>query len=63
VAHGEAGDDHQYELAEELGRRGLAVHRSCDAITAEDLLATRHTGVRRLAAAPRFALSPDGDAS
>lgn len=63
AAHGEAGDDHQHELAEELSRRGLAVHRSCDAISAEELLATRNTSVRRLTAAPRFALRARGDTS
>jgi len=56
AAYGEAGDDHQHQLAEELSRRGLAVHRACDAITAQDLLGTRHTAVRRLTAVPRFAL-------
>ena len=63
AAYGEAGDDHQHELAEELTRRGLAVHRTCDAVTAEDLLATRRTGMRRLTVAPRFALRARGDTS
>ena len=56
AAFGEAGDDHQRELAEELAARGLAMHRSPNAITAEDLLATRRTAVRRLTNVPAFAL-------
>ena len=63
AAHGEAGDDHQHELAEELSRRGLALHRACDAITVEDLLASRNTSVRRLTATPHFALRARGDTS
>jgi hypothetical protein len=38
-ALGEAGDDHQQELAEELAARGLAMHRAPDEITVDDLLA------------------------
>jgi UDP-N-acetylglucosamine transferase subunit ALG13 len=56
AALGEAGDDHQRELAEELVGRGLAVHRSPDAITVEDLLAGLRTAVRRRADVPAFAL-------
>ncbi len=55
---GEAGDDHQKELAEELAARGLALHRAPDAITADDLLTTRRTAARRLAEVPPFALRP-----
>ena len=47
AAFGEAGDDHQAELAQELAARGLAVHRSPDTITVDDLLATRRSAVRR----------------
>jgi UDP-N-acetylglucosamine transferase subunit ALG13 len=36
----EAGDDHQAQLAAELARRGLAVHRDASAVTVEDLLST-----------------------
>jgi UDP-N-acetylglucosamine--N-acetylmuramyl-(pentapeptide) pyrophosphoryl-undecaprenol N-acetylglucosamine transferase len=60
AAFGEAGDDHQQELAEELATRGLALHRSPDAITAEELLATRRTAVRRAADVPLFALRRGG---
>ena len=56
AAFGEAGDDHQAELAQELAARGLAVHRSPDTITVDDLLASRRSTVRRMTAAPPFAL-------
>jgi UDP-N-acetylglucosamine--N-acetylmuramyl-(pentapeptide) pyrophosphoryl-undecaprenol N-acetylglucosamine transferase len=56
AAFGEAGDDHQAELAQELAARGLAVHRSPDTITVDDLLASRRSTVRRVTAAPPFAL-------
>ncbi|TDB76507.1 glycosyltransferase [Micromonospora sp. KC723] len=36
-AHGEHVDDHQVEMARELGRRGLVLAREADAITVEDL--------------------------
>lgn len=55
---GEAGDDHQRELAEELSARGLALHRAADAITTDDLVATLSWEVRRAAAVPRFELQP-----
>lgn len=54
--HGEAGDDHQRELAAELARRGLATHRDAGCVTVEDLLATLGTSVRRSAAPPPFRL-------
>jgi UDP-N-acetylglucosamine--N-acetylmuramyl-(pentapeptide) pyrophosphoryl-undecaprenol N-acetylglucosamine transferase len=60
AALGEAGDDHQRELAEELATRGLALHRSPDAITVDDLLATRPTAIRRLTDVPPFALRTGG---
>jgi UDP-N-acetylglucosamine--N-acetylmuramyl-(pentapeptide) pyrophosphoryl-undecaprenol N-acetylglucosamine transferase len=53
---GEAGDDHQRELAEELEARGLSAHRTPEEITVDDLLATRKHGVRRLPDVPPFAL-------
>lgn len=56
AAFGEACDDHQRELAEELAARGLAMHRSPDAITADDVLAARRMTVRRQADVPAFAL-------
>lgn len=54
--HREAGDDHQYQLAAELARRGLCLSRNPDSITAEDLMTTRSTTVRRTAAPPPLAL-------
>ena len=53
AALGEAGDDHQRELAEELAARGLAAHRAPEEITVDDLLATRSTPIRRRAATCR----------
>jgi UDP-N-acetylglucosamine transferase subunit ALG13 len=53
---GEAGDDHQDELARELAARGLAVRRDPGAITTSDLLDTLGTGVRRVTDVPPFEL-------
>lgn len=55
-AHGEAGDDHQAELAVELQRRGLATWREADEIGVEDLLTALATSVRRTANLPEFGL-------
>lgn len=55
---GEAGDDHQGQLAAELERRGLALHRKPTDITVDDLLASLSSGVRRSATPPRFELLP-----
>jgi UDP-N-acetylglucosamine transferase subunit ALG13 len=54
--HGEAGDDHQHELADELAARGLAAHRAPEEITVDDLLATRTRAVRRRPDVPAFVL-------
>jgi UDP-N-acetylglucosamine transferase subunit ALG13 len=44
AAHGENVDDHQLLIASELARRGLAIMRSADELTLEDLrLAARST--------------------
>jgi UDP-N-acetylglucosamine transferase subunit ALG13 len=53
---GEAGDNHQQQLAEELVARGLAVHRQPTEITVEDLLSTLSTSVRRVSDVPPFEL-------
>lgn len=53
---GEAGDDHQWQLAEELDRRGLAVHRHPAEITTEDLMTALSSGVRRASAPAPFEL-------
>jgi UDP-N-acetylglucosamine--N-acetylmuramyl-(pentapeptide) pyrophosphoryl-undecaprenol N-acetylglucosamine transferase len=57
AALGEAGDDHQGQLAAELDRRGLAVHRHPERITVEDLVDALGSAVRRSASAPAFELS------
>lgn len=56
AALGEAGDDHQRELAEELVARGLAAHSVPEEITVDDLLATLKTTVRRVSDVPPFDL-------
>ena len=56
--HGEHTDDHQRLIAQELGRRGLAVWADPDRLRAEDLVrASRLTA--RHAAPPPFLLQPD----
>jgi UDP-N-acetylglucosamine--N-acetylmuramyl-(pentapeptide) pyrophosphoryl-undecaprenol N-acetylglucosamine transferase len=57
AALGEAGDDHQGELADELARRGLAVRREPESLTAEDLLACMGTSVSRSSRPPTFELT------
>lgn len=56
-AAGEAGDDHQRELAEELARRGLVTLRDVDTITTEDLLDGLGAGVHRISLSPPFELA------
>jgi UDP-N-acetylglucosamine--N-acetylmuramyl-(pentapeptide) pyrophosphoryl-undecaprenol N-acetylglucosamine transferase len=53
---GEAGDDHQVQLARELADRGLAVHRDAGTITADDLIDSRGRAARRLPDVPAFDL-------
>lgn len=55
---GEAADDHQLQLADELVARGLALHRQPEDITAEDLLSTMTSSIRRVAQLPPFDLLP-----
>lgn len=55
---GEAGDDHQGQLAAELQRRGLAVHREPHDITLDDLLLALSVGVRQVDAPTDFELLP-----
>jgi hypothetical protein len=57
AALGEAGDDHQRELAEELVARGLALYRAPGEITVDDLLATTATSIHRVPDVPPFVLS------
>lgn len=53
---GEAGDDHQLELAAELQRRGLAIRRDPGEVTVQDLLATLETTVARCSSPREFEL-------
>jgi UDP-N-acetylglucosamine transferase subunit ALG13 len=55
-ARGEQVDDHQHQLATELARRGLALHRDPDSITTNDMLTTLQTCIRRAASPPPFEL-------
>ncbi|MGH4023639.1 MAG: glycosyltransferase [Pseudonocardiaceae bacterium] len=55
---GEAGDNHQLQLASELSRRGLALPRQAGAITVDDLLTTLSWTVRRTRTPPPFTLDP-----
>lgn len=55
-SHGEAGDDHQRQLADELERRGLALAREPEAISVQDLLSTLRVAVRRVERPPPIAL-------
>ncbi len=58
AALGEAGDDHQEQLAAELERKGLAIHRHPERLTVDDLLQGLSAGVRRSARVPAFELLP-----
>ncbi|MGH4010846.1 MAG: glycosyltransferase, partial [Pseudonocardiaceae bacterium] len=55
-ARGEQVDNHQHELATELARRGLAMHRDADSITINDMLITLKTSIRRTSAPPPYLL-------
>lgn len=54
---GEHVDDHQIQIAEELGRRGLCVTVDADALQLDNLLEAAGRRVRRAAQAPAFATS------
>lgn len=58
AALGEAGDDHQQQLAAELDRKGLAIHRHPERLTVDDLLAGLTSGIRRAARVRTFELLP-----
>ena len=51
-SHGEAGDDHQVELADLLASRDLAVHRSVEALDWSALVEASHRTIRRVATPP-----------
>jgi UDP-N-acetylglucosamine transferase subunit ALG13 len=55
-ARGEQVDDHQHELATELARRGLAMHRDAQSITVDDMIETLGISVHRIASPPPFEL-------
>lgn len=57
---GEHVDDHQTQIAGELGRRGLSVSIEADAIDHDDLLTASRSRVAMLAHAPAFATSGIG---
>lgn len=58
AALGEFRDDHQRQVAAELQRRGLAVHRDPSDITVGDLVTALSSGVRRADISPAFELLP-----
>jgi UDP-N-acetylglucosamine--N-acetylmuramyl-(pentapeptide) pyrophosphoryl-undecaprenol N-acetylglucosamine transferase len=55
-AFGEAGEDHQAELAAELGRRGLGLAREADVVVLDDLLTALGTSVAAVEHPRPFAL-------
>jgi UDP:flavonoid glycosyltransferase YjiC (YdhE family) len=55
-ARGEQVDDHQQQLATELARRGLAMHRDAQAITIDDMMEALDISVRRTTSPPPFEL-------
>jgi UDP-N-acetylglucosamine--N-acetylmuramyl-(pentapeptide) pyrophosphoryl-undecaprenol N-acetylglucosamine transferase len=57
AAHGENVDDHQALLAEELSRRGLAIVRSVETLSIDDLHMAARTSVRTLPQASPFQLA------
>ena len=54
---GEAVDDHQTQIANELGKRGLAVSTEADDLNYDALLAASENRVETIAQAPLFATS------
>ncbi|MDQ4033460.1 MAG: glycosyltransferase family 28, partial [Actinomycetota bacterium] len=56
LSHGEAGDEHQTELATELAHRNLCRSVEADAITVDDLLQTLSRRIRQLPVTPHFEL-------
>jgi UDP-N-acetylglucosamine transferase subunit ALG13 len=54
LSHGEHVDDHQIQIAGELGGRGLALSVEADELTLDHLLSAAATGVTTLAQDPPF---------
>jgi UDP-N-acetylglucosamine transferase subunit ALG13 len=57
LAKGEQIDDHQTQIARELGDRGLSISVEADELSYDDLLAASSNGVTTLAHTPAFAIS------
>lgn len=57
LAFGELVDDHQVQIAGELGERGLAIPVEADQVSLEDLLAAARRRVRAVARPRSFALA------
>jgi UDP-N-acetylglucosamine--N-acetylmuramyl-(pentapeptide) pyrophosphoryl-undecaprenol N-acetylglucosamine transferase len=55
-ARGEQVDDHQHQLATELARRKLAMHRDAQSITVDDMVEALGMSVQRTASPPVFEL-------
>jgi UDP-N-acetylglucosamine transferase subunit ALG13 len=62
LAHGEHVDDHQTQIANELGRRGLAVSVEADDLTLAELLTASANPVATLAEDPPFVTRSGRDA-
>jgi UDP-N-acetylglucosamine--N-acetylmuramyl-(pentapeptide) pyrophosphoryl-undecaprenol N-acetylglucosamine transferase len=58
--HGEHVDDHQKLIAAALDRRGLAIHRSVESLTYDDLKHAASQAVRATADVPRLCLPATG---
>jgi UDP-N-acetylglucosamine--N-acetylmuramyl-(pentapeptide) pyrophosphoryl-undecaprenol N-acetylglucosamine transferase len=56
-AFGEAVDDHQTQIADELGKRGLSLSIEADDLSCDALLAASRNHVEMLARAPQFVTS------
>lgn len=56
ASEGEHVDDHQRQIATELERRGLALHREVDRLSEADLREAASRGVQRVDAPPMFVL-------
>ena len=63
LAMAEQIDDHQTQIARELGDRGLSISAEADELRYEDLLAASSHRVRTRAQTPAFAISGSGDRS
>jgi UDP-N-acetylglucosamine--N-acetylmuramyl-(pentapeptide) pyrophosphoryl-undecaprenol N-acetylglucosamine transferase len=60
AALGEHVDDHQYEVADELARRGLALYREPEALSLDDLREVANTVIEVAECSPPIRLVPAG---